>query len=176
MIDDRKELGIPVDAPVWRTSGPLREGWTVDEIGVQIADPPPRPWDWPYGILKSRKRGTVAVVQVWRRTLARPGFSYSVIWHPTQGRSYRVESVDPDFASLLREAQRVIRREKRGRPRKRPSPEQYIAAWDRIARASGVPPSRYRMAEEYEVKRATVTRWLQRPEWLAAVQDKYRAE
>jgi hypothetical protein len=172
MSDDAAALGIPTDASVWRAQGKLPEGWSMDEIGVQLRNPPPRPWDWPYGILRSKSGALGIVVQLWRRTFTRPGFAYSVLWHPERGQSYRVESRDPDFAQLVKEAQRVIRRETRGRRRHRPPPAQYMADRDRIWRASGVEPSRLRMAEHYGVKPDTVRRWLLRPEWVRVMQDK----
>jgi hypothetical protein len=170
MSADSASLGIPADASLWTAQGKLPEGWTMDEVGVQLRNPPPRPWDWPYGIL--RRGGLTITVQLWRRTFTRPGFEYSVLWHPERGRSYRVESRDPDFARLVSEAQRVIRRETRGRPRQRPTPQQYMADRDRIGRAMGAEPSRGRMAEEYGVAPDTVRKWLQRREWSEVTQDK----
>ena len=51
-----------------------------------------------------------------------------------------------------------------------------MADFDKIEHAMGKQPSRRRMADEYSVDRDTVRKWLQRPEWLEAVPDKYRTE
>ncbi len=172
MTDDRAALGIPPDASLWTARRPAPEDWEIDEIGIRVEDPPPRPWPWPYGIIGRRGR-VFAVIQMWRRTFLRPGFAYSVLWHPERGRTYRVESVDPDIQSLVRDAQRLFRRETRGRKRRRPTVEQFLSDRTRIRHANGgIPPSAARMAEEYGVRTTTVDRWLQRPEWSRVKQDK----
>lgn len=113
------------------------------------------------------------VMQLWCRTLAKRGLEYSITWHPELGRRYHVESDDPDFGRLVTEAQHVIQRETRGRPRHRPSPEQFMADRDRIrGAAGGRDPSPKRLADEYGVKPDTVRKWLQRPEWSKVPQDK----
>ena len=175
MSDDREALGIPPDAPVYTGSNELPEGWRVDWVGVRLASVPPRPWPWPYVIWRQGPQLWM-VIQIWRRTISRPGFAYSVLWHPENGRAYHAVSDDPDMGSLLRDAQRVMRRETRGRPRQRPSSAQFMADFDKIEHAMGKQPSRRRMADEYSVDRDTVRKWLQRPEWLEAVPDKYRTE
>jgi hypothetical protein len=173
VTDDRAELGIPPDAAVWNFRRGLIEGWSMDEVGIRLDNPPPRPWPWPWGRMRSSSGRVEFVVQLWRRTLLRPGFAYSVLWHPDRGRSYRVESRDPDIADLVKDAQRLFRRETRGRPRHRPSPARFAAAKERIRHANGgIQPSDARMAEEYQVKPSTVTRWQQRPDWAAVRQDK----
>jgi hypothetical protein len=175
--DDRDQLGIPPDAAVWTSRRKFIEGWSVDEIGVRLDNPPPRPWPWPWGMMRSSSGRVRFVIQLWRRTLLRPGFEYSVLWHPNRGRSYSVESRDPDFSDLVKDAQRLFRRETRGRRRHRPRPEGFIADRDRIRHANGgIEPSPTRMAEEYGVKPSTVKRWLQRRDWVAVRQDKIDAE
>ena len=169
---DPAALGIPADATVFRSSGPLREGWSVSMVGVRVLNPPEPPYPWPYVRLRSGS-GPAMVAQIWCRTFAKPGFEYSVTWHPELGRRYHVESDDPNFGSLLKEAQKVIRREQRGRPRQRPTVEQYIADRERIQKAAGGrEPSRPRMAEEYGVAPDTVRKWLQRPDWSGIAPDK----
>lgn len=86
---DPTALGIPADADIWRSSGDIHEGWRVTEIGVRLRNPPPRPWPWPYGILRSGSGHAIAI-QIWCRTFAKPGFEYSVTWHPELGRRYHV--------------------------------------------------------------------------------------
>jgi hypothetical protein len=177
MSDDRDQLGIPPGAAVWTARGKLMEGWSMDEVGIRLDHPPPRPWPWPWGMMKTRSGRVWFVVQLWRHTLRRPGFAYSVLWHPDHGRHYRVESRDPDIADLVKDAQRLFRRETRGRKRHRPSPERFIADRDRIRHASGgIEPSPTRMAEEYGVEPSTVRRWLQRREWATVRNDRIRAE
>jgi hypothetical protein len=158
-VKDRDALGIPPDAPVWSGNNELPEGWTLDWIGVRLFNPPPRPWDWPYVTLRGG-RNVWMTVQLWRRTVTRPGFAYSVLWHPDDGRTYIAEGVEPeDLPRLVREAQRVLRRETRGRPRKRPPPDRFIADRSRIRHANGGrEPSPGRMAEEYGVRKSTVER------------------
>jgi hypothetical protein len=114
------------------------------------------------------------VLQLWKRTLRRPGFAYTVLWHPDEGRRYVAEARNPDeLSALVKEAQKVMRRERRGRPRKRPSVDQFIADRARIEHATGgVKPSFERMSDEYDVTKSTVQRWLQRPDWEIARQDK----
>jgi hypothetical protein len=173
VTDDRAELGMPRDAAVWTMRHDLIGGWSMDEIGIRLNNPPPRPWPWPWGSIRSSSGRVWFVVQLWRRTLLRPGFAYSVLWHPERGRSYRVESRDPDMSDLLKDAQRLLRRDTRGRKRHRPASARFAADRERIRHANGgIEPSPARMAEEYGVKPSTVTRWLHRPDWSEIARDK----
>ena len=171
-----EQLGIPEGTAVHSGSARLPEGWTLDWTGVRIASPPSWPPPWPYRVLTTGDRLSL-LIQVWSQTLHRPGFVYNVRWHPELGRTYTANGSDPGtLPQLVRDAQRVLRREMRGRLRKRPAPEQYVSDAKRIERGQGIPPTRERMADEYGVQRSTVARWLQRPEWRAAVPDKYRSQ
>jgi hypothetical protein len=176
-VNDRETLGIPPDAAVYSGAVQLPDGWTMDWIGVRVFNPPASQWPWPYMIRRSEHGRATMVVQLWRRTVKQPSFSYTILWHPEHGRLYHVESSNPDIAHPLRDAQRAIRREMRGRKRRRPSVERYMADFDKLVRASGGrPPTRMRMAEEYDVIPATVGRWLRRRDWVAAMPDQYRAQ
>jgi hypothetical protein len=167
-------LGIPPDAEVITGSDPSREGWESDWIGVRLYEPPPRPWPWPYRVISTR-RGPWLTVQVWSLTLRRPGFLYTVRWHPQLGRTYLANGSDPGtLPKLIRDAQRAYQRETRGRKRHQPRPEHYMQVFDRLTHAAGVPPSRARMADEFGVLPGTVSRWLRRSSWRQVMADKYR--
>jgi hypothetical protein len=168
-MTDREALGIPADAAVLSGSNDLAEGWTMAWIGIRVSNPPPRPWPWPHMMLR-RGRRVWMLVQIWSETLSRPGFMHNVRWHPNYGRTYTANGRDPgDLPQLIREAQRLMLRETRGRKRKRPSPELFIADRGRIRHANGgIEPSDGRMAAEYGVRTSTVKRWLQRPNGRAS--------
>jgi hypothetical protein len=172
-VTEREALGIPSGAKVMSGSVTLPEGWTMAWIGVRMLGVPPRPWSWPYVMMRRGRRLSV-LVQIWSETLSRPGFTYTALWHPKRGRTYIANGSDQDdMPRLIREARRLLRRETRGRKRMRPPPEQFIADRGRIRHSNGgIEPSNSRMAEEYGVRTSTVNRWLQRPEWDSVRKDK----
>jgi hypothetical protein len=172
-VIEREALGIPPDASVMSGSVTLPEGWSMAWIGLRISNAPPRPWPWPYVMIRGGRRVSM-LVQIWSETLSRPGFSYTALWHPNRGRTYIANGRDPgDMPQLVREAQRLLRRETRGRKRKRPLPEQFCADQSRIRHSNGgIEPSNGRMADEYGVRTSTIERWLQRPDWERVRQDK----